>query len=100
MSDRSLQDELAALRLRLSEQDQALSDAMERVKSSNRTKDSLENFIVGQRESPTSPSPANVDLLTAESALFPHFFVPVARTRDVLRKAKTNLQVSPGHMIS
>lgn len=45
---------------------------MERVKSSNRTKDSLENFIVGQRESPTFPSQANVGLMIAESGLFSH----------------------------
>lgn len=43
---------MVSLRLRLSEQEQALKDAMERVKSSNRTKDSMEHFIVGQRESP------------------------------------------------
>ena len=39
-----------SLRLRLSEKEQALKDAMERVKSSNRTKDSMEHFIVSQRE--------------------------------------------------
>lgn len=42
---------MVSLRLRLSEQEQALKDAMERLKSSNRTKDSMEHFIVGQRES-------------------------------------------------
>ncbi|XP_044056839.1 myomegalin isoform X2 [Siniperca chuatsi] len=62
--DQSLRDEVASLRLRLSEQEQALKDAMERVKSSNRTKDSMEHFIVSQ----------------------------LSRTQDVLRKAKTNLQ--------
>lgn len=49
--DRSLREELAALRLKLSEREEALKDAMERVKSSNRTKDSMEHFIVSQRES-------------------------------------------------
>ncbi|XP_071342689.1 myomegalin isoform X2 [Trachinotus anak] len=62
--DQSLREEVVSLRLRLSEQDQALKDAMERVKSSNRTKDSMEHFIVSQ----------------------------LSRTRDVLKKAKTNLQ--------
>ncbi|XP_056233549.1 myomegalin isoform X3 [Seriola aureovittata] len=62
--DHSLREEVVSLRLRLSEQEQALKDAMERVKSSNRTKDSMEHFIVSQ----------------------------LSRTRDVLRKAKTNLQ--------
>ncbi|XP_041790654.1 myomegalin isoform X2 [Chelmon rostratus] len=63
--DQSLREEVVSLRLRLSDQEQALQDAMERVKSSNRTKDSMEHFIVSQ----------------------------LSRTRDVLRKAKTNLQV-------
>uniref|UniRef100_H2S702 Si:ch211-242b18.1 n=1 Tax=Takifugu rubripes TaxID=31033 RepID=H2S702_TAKRU len=62
--DQALKDELTRLRRRLSEQDQALKEALETVKRSNRTKDSLENLIVGQ----------------------------LARTRDVLKKAKTNLQ--------
>ncbi|XP_047442806.1 myomegalin isoform X4 [Mugil cephalus] len=63
--DQPLKEELAALRLKLSQREEALKDAMERVKSSNRTKDSMEHFIVSQ----------------------------LSRTRDVLRKAKTNLQV-------
>ncbi|XP_029284953.1 myomegalin isoform X3 [Cottoperca gobio] len=62
--DQSLREEVVSLRLKLSEQEQALKDAMERVKSSNRTKDSMEHFIVNQ----------------------------LSRTHDVLRKAKTNLQ--------
>ncbi|KAM9358453.1 myomegalin [Symphorus nematophorus] len=62
--DECLRDEVVSLRLRLSEQEEALKDAMERVKSSNRTKDSMEHFIVSQ----------------------------LSRTKDVLRKAKTNLQ--------
>ncbi|XP_062250829.1 myomegalin isoform X3 [Platichthys flesus] len=62
--DQSLKDEVVSLRLKLSEQEQALKDAMERVKSSNRTKDNMETLIISQ----------------------------MSRTRDVLRKAKTNLQ--------
>ncbi|XP_073333371.1 myomegalin isoform X2 [Pagrus major] len=62
--DQSLREEVASLRLKLSEREEALKDAMERVKSSNRTKDSMEHFIVSQ----------------------------LSRTKDVLRKAKTNLQ--------
>ncbi|XP_069009006.1 myomegalin isoform X2 [Embiotoca jacksoni] len=62
--DVSQNDEVVSLRLKLSEREQALKDAMEIVKSSNRTKDSMEHFIVSQ----------------------------LSRTRDVLRKAKTNLQ--------
>ncbi|XP_038136689.1 myomegalin isoform X2 [Cyprinodon tularosa] len=62
--DESLKDEVASLRLKLSEQEKALKDAMERLKSSNLTKDSMEHFIVSQ----------------------------LSRTRDVLKKAKGNLQ--------
>ncbi|CAJ1059465.1 myomegalin isoform X4 [Xyrichtys novacula] len=62
--DQCLMEEVVSLRLRLSEKEEALKDAMERVKSSNRTKDSMEHFIVSQ----------------------------LSRTRDVLKKAKTNLQ--------
>lgn len=63
--DQSLREEVASLRLKLSDQEQALKDAVERVKSSDLTKDSMEHFIVNQ----------------------------LSRTHDVLRKAKTNLQV-------
>ncbi|KAM7012272.1 myomegalin [Tautogolabrus adspersus] len=62
--DQSLREEVVSLRLKLSEKEEALKDAMEIVKSSNLTKDSMEHFIVSQ----------------------------LSRTRDVLRKAKTNLQ--------
>ncbi|KAG7231431.1 hypothetical protein INR49_011941, partial [Caranx melampygus] len=48
--DQALREEVVSLRHRLSEQEQALKDAMERVKSSNRTKDSMEHFIVSQRD--------------------------------------------------
>lgn len=51
LQDRSLRDEVASLRLKLSEHERALKDATERVTSSNRTKDSMEHFIVNQRES-------------------------------------------------
>jgi len=49
--DQSVGEEVVSLRLKLSEHEQALKDAMESVKSSNRTKDSMEHFIVSQRES-------------------------------------------------
>lgn len=42
-----------SLRLKLSEQEQALKDALERVRSSDRTKENMEHFIVGQCESQT-----------------------------------------------
>lgn len=49
--DQCLKEEVVSLRLKLSEQEEALKDTMERLKSSNRTKDSMEHFIVNQRES-------------------------------------------------
>ncbi|KAM3620473.1 uncharacterized protein V6R79_024077 [Siganus canaliculatus] len=63
--DESLREEVASLRRKLAEREEALKDAMDRVQSSNRTKDSMEHFIISQ----------------------------LSRTQDVLRKAKTNLQV-------
>ncbi|XP_020558229.1 myomegalin isoform X4 [Oryzias latipes] len=61
----SLKEEVSSLRLQLSEREQALKDATERLRSSDLTKDSMERFIVSQ----------------------------LSRTRDVLQQAKTNLQV-------
>ncbi|XP_071005980.1 myomegalin-like isoform X5 [Oncorhynchus clarkii lewisi] len=62
----SLKDEVHTLRQRLSQQEEALRDAMETLKSSNRTKDSMEHFIISQ----------------------------LSTTKDVLKKARTNLEVS------
>ncbi|XP_046908013.1 myomegalin isoform X2 [Hypomesus transpacificus] len=62
--EQALREEMSSLRATVSEQEEALRDAMDRLKSSNRTKDSMEHFIVSQ----------------------------LSRTRDVLKKAKTNLQ--------
>ncbi|XP_071260742.1 myomegalin-like isoform X2 [Salvelinus alpinus] len=61
----SLKDEVHTLRQRVSQQEEALRDAMETLKSSNRTKDSMEHFIVSQ----------------------------LSTTKDVLKKARTNLEV-------
>ncbi|XP_019738190.1 myomegalin isoform X2 [Hippocampus comes] len=62
--DESQTEEVLTLRQKLSEQQDALKDAIERVRTSNQTKDSMEQFIVNQ----------------------------LSRTRDVLKKAKKNLQ--------
>ncbi|CAL8396248.1 unnamed protein product [Boreogadus saida] len=59
------EEELGALRVKLSEQEGALRDAKERLRSSSLKQDTMETFIVSQ----------------------------LSRTRDVLKKAKTNLQV-------
>ncbi|XP_029003245.1 myomegalin isoform X13 [Betta splendens] len=62
--NQALRDQVVSLRRRLSEQEQALKDATERLRSSDRCRDSMEHFIASQ----------------------------LSRTRDVLRKAKSNLQ--------
>ncbi|KAM9435242.1 myomegalin isoform 3-T3 [Clarias gariepinus] len=62
--EKTLTDEVMALRHKLAEQEQTLRETMESLKNSNRTKDSMEQFIVSQ----------------------------LTRTRDVLKKAHTNLQ--------
>ncbi|XP_072537690.1 myomegalin isoform X2 [Salminus brasiliensis] len=62
--ERSLREEVVSLKRRLSEQEQALRDTMDTLRSSNRTKDSMEQFIVSQ----------------------------LSRTRDVLKKARSNLE--------
>ncbi|XP_055799834.1 myomegalin-like isoform X2 [Salvelinus fontinalis] len=64
--------EVHTMRQRISEQEEALKDAMERLKSSNRTKDSIEHFIVSQ----------------------------LSRTKDVLKKARTNLEENEQRMSS
>ncbi|KAM7387802.1 hypothetical protein PAMP_024015 [Pampus punctatissimus] len=48
--EQDLREEVVSLRLKLTEKEEALTDAVERLKSSNRTKDSMEHFIVNQRE--------------------------------------------------
>ncbi|XP_045061369.1 myomegalin isoform X2 [Coregonus clupeaformis] len=64
--------EVHSMHQRISEQEEALKDAMERLKSSNRTKDSMEHFIVSQ----------------------------LSRTKDVLKKARTNLEENEQRMSS
>ncbi|XP_052336100.1 myomegalin-like isoform X5 [Oncorhynchus keta] len=65
----SLKDEVHTLRQRISQQEEALRDAMETLKSSNRTKDSMEHFIVSQ----------------------------LSTTKDILKKARTNLELFQGN---
>lgn len=63
-----LKEEVSCLRLKLSGRDQTLKTTLESLQSSNKTKDAMELFILSH----------------------------LSRTRDVLRKAKTNLQVKRG----
>uniref|UniRef100_A0A9J8ATV0 Si:ch211-242b18.1 n=1 Tax=Cyprinus carpio carpio TaxID=630221 RepID=A0A9J8ATV0_CYPCA len=63
--EQALRKEVVALRRKLSEQEQLLRDTMENLRTSSRTKDSMEQFIVNQ----------------------------LSRTRDVLKQARSNLEV-------
>ncbi|XP_043074784.1 myomegalin isoform X10 [Puntigrus tetrazona] len=62
--EQSLRKEVVTLRRKLSEQEQLLRDTMENLRTSSRTKDSMEQFIVNQ----------------------------LSRTRDVLKQARSNLE--------
>ncbi|XP_054067284.1 myomegalin isoform X2 [Rissa tridactyla] len=63
--EQALQGEIAALRAQLSEREDALQSTAERLRSTAQLKDSMEQFIVSQ----------------------------LTRTHNVLRKARTNLEV-------
>ncbi|XP_061835745.1 myomegalin isoform X4 [Nerophis lumbriciformis] len=62
--EQSLQEEILSLKLRVSEQEEVLKGTIQRLRSTSRTKESMEHFIVNQ----------------------------LSRTRDVLKKARTNLE--------
>lgn len=62
--EQSLRKEVVALRRKMSEQEQLLRDTMENLRTSSRTKDNMEQFIVNQ----------------------------LSRTRDVLKQARSNLE--------
>uniref|UniRef100_A0A3Q3AD35 Myomegalin-like n=1 Tax=Kryptolebias marmoratus TaxID=37003 RepID=A0A3Q3AD35_KRYMA len=66
-SDGSLAEEVVSLRLKLSERETALQETTDRLRSSSLSRDSMERLIVSQ-----------------------------SRTRDVLQKAKSNLQENSG----
>ncbi|KAJ8011611.1 hypothetical protein DPEC_G00060050 [Dallia pectoralis] len=59
-----MQAEIVSLRGRISEQEEVLQGTIQRLRSTSRTKESMENYIVNQ----------------------------LSRTRDVLKKARTNLE--------
>ncbi|KAJ8376155.1 hypothetical protein SKAU_G00067350 [Synaphobranchus kaupii] len=62
--EQSMKEEIGQLRLKVTEQEEMLQETVERLRSTNRTKQSMEHFIVGQ----------------------------LSRTRDVLKKARENLE--------
>ncbi|XP_077955092.1 myomegalin isoform X3 [Gasterosteus aculeatus] len=62
--EQNMQEEILSLRLRMSEQEDVLKGTIHRLRSTSRTKENMEHFIVNQ----------------------------LSRTRDVLKKARTNLE--------
>ncbi|XP_060941034.1 myomegalin-like isoform X6 [Limanda limanda] len=60
-----MHEEILSLRLRMSEQEEVLKGTVQRLRSTSRTKENMEHFIVNQ----------------------------LSRTRDVLKKARTNLEL-------
>ncbi|XP_047223300.1 myomegalin-like isoform X2 [Girardinichthys multiradiatus] len=62
--EQCLKEEILSLKLRISEQEEVLKGTVQRLRSTSRTKESMEHFIVNQ----------------------------LSRTRDVLKKARTNLE--------
>ncbi|XP_031710402.1 myomegalin isoform X3 [Anarrhichthys ocellatus] len=64
--EQCMQEEILSLKLRMSEQEEVLKGTTHRLRSTSRTKENMEHFIVNQ----------------------------LSRTRDVLKKARTNLEFS------
>ncbi|XP_062260294.1 myomegalin-like isoform X2 [Platichthys flesus] len=62
--EQCMHEEILSLRLRMSEQEEVLKGTVQRLRSTSRTKENMEHFIVNQ----------------------------LSRTRDVLKKARTNLE--------
>ncbi|XP_078791021.1 myomegalin isoform X19 [Oryzias latipes] len=63
--EQCMQEEILSLKLRISEQDEVIKGTVQRLRNTSRTKESMEHFIVSQ----------------------------LSRTRDVLKKARTNLEL-------
>ncbi|XP_070988578.1 myomegalin-like isoform X7 [Oncorhynchus clarkii lewisi] len=63
--EQCMKEEILSLRGRISEQEEVLQGTVQRLRSTSRTKESMEHFIVNQ----------------------------LSRTRDVLKKARTNLEL-------
>lgn len=87
-----MQEEILSLKLRISEQEEVLKGTVQRLRSTSRTKESMEHFIVNQREC----FRVCVCSFDVRARLQPPSlcFSAVSRTRDVLKKARTNLEVS------
>ncbi|XP_041752612.2 myomegalin isoform X2 [Coregonus clupeaformis] len=70
--EQCMQEEILSLRGRISEQEEVLQGTIQRLRSTSRTKESMEHFIINQ----------------------------LSRTRDVLKKARTNLEKNDRRMSS
>ncbi|CAK6952464.1 myomegalin-like isoform X6 [Scomber scombrus] len=70
--EQCMQEEILSLKLRISEQEEVLKGTIQRLRSTSRTKESMEHFIVNQ----------------------------LSRTRDVLKKARTNLELRSQEALS
>lgn len=87
-----MQEEILSLKLRISEQEEVLKGTVQRLRSTSRTKESMEHFIVNQRKCfCLSERRRSFDVQLQPPSLW---FSAVSRTRDVLKKARTNLEVS------
>lgn len=89
-----MQEEILSLKLRISEQEEVLKGTVQRLRSTSRTKESMEHFIFNQRKRRCFSE--CVHAFDARARLQPPSlcFSAVSRTRDVLKKARTNLEVS------
>lgn len=50
VQEQCMQEEILSLKLRMSEQEEVLKGTIQRLRSTSRTKESMEHFIVNQRE--------------------------------------------------
>lgn len=82
---------MSSLRLQLSEREQALKDATERLRSSDLTKDSMERFIVSQRKPFTSPFDPISGFFTTEPQTAVFLSLELAVRRTCLLRRNDNL---------
>lgn len=89
-----MQEEILSLKLRISEQEEVLKGTVQRLRSTSRTKESMEHFIVNQRKCFCLSECVHSFDVRARLQPPSLWFSAVSRTRDVLKKARTNLEVS------
>lgn len=89
-----MQEEILSLKLRISEQEEVLKGTVQRLRSTSRTKENMEHFIVNQRKCFCFSECVRAFDVGAQLQPPSPWFSAVSRTRDVLKKARTNLEVS------